>query len=63
MVTLKLSDRLFTVSDGQVRIWGGALVRDLNEYLSQDLPEGEADTVGGFVFGRMGRVGAGHTDI
>ncbi len=43
--------------NGDVVVRGRALVRDLNAHLSMDLPEGEADTVGGFVFGRLGRVG------
>ena len=43
--------------NGEVVVRGRALVRDLNAHLSMELPEGEADTVGGFVFGRLGRVG------
>ena len=42
---------------GEVQIRGDVLVRELNEFLGLDLPEGEADTAGGLVFGRMGRIG------
>jgi putative hemolysin len=41
---------------GEVLVGGDVLVRDVNEVLSLDLSDGEADTVGGFVFGRLGRV-------
>jgi putative hemolysin len=41
---------------GEVLVGGNVLVRDANETLSLDLPDAEADTVGGFVFGRLGRV-------
>jgi len=46
-----------TLDNGQVRVWGAALVRDLNAHLALEIPEDEADTVGGFVFGRLRRVG------
>jgi len=42
--------------DGGVMVRGDALVRDLNQFLLLDLPENEADRVGGFVFGRLGHV-------
>jgi CBS domain containing-hemolysin-like protein len=41
---------------GEVLVGGDVLVRDVNEVLSLDLSDEEADTVGGFVFGRLGRV-------
>ncbi len=44
------------MEDGEVQVRGDALVREMNEFLSLELPEDEADTVGGFVFGRLGRV-------
>lgn len=50
-------DDFHETDNGEVVVRGRALVRDLNAHLSMDLPEGEADTVGGFVFGRLGRVG------
>jgi CBS domain containing-hemolysin-like protein len=42
---------------GEVQIRGDVLVREINEFLGLSLPEKEADTAGGFVFGRMGRIG------
>jgi len=42
--------------DGGVLVRGDALVRDLNRFLLLDLPENEANRVGGFVFGRLGHV-------
>jgi putative hemolysin len=44
------------MENGEVQVRGDALVREMNEFLSLELPEAEADTVGGFVFGRLGRV-------
>jgi putative hemolysin len=41
---------------GEVLVGGDVLVRDVNEALALDLPDEEAGTVGGFVFGRLGRV-------
>ena len=41
---------------GEVLAGGDFLVRDVNEALSLDLPDEEAGTVGGFVFGLLGRV-------
>ncbi|MGW8265340.1 MAG: hemolysin family protein [Longimicrobiales bacterium] len=42
--------------DGGILVRGDTLVRELNESLALKLPEEEADTAGGFVFGRLGRV-------
>lgn len=42
---------------GQVRIWGGVPVRDVNERLGLELPEDLHDTFGGYLFGRLSRVG------
>jgi putative hemolysin len=44
------------LDSGDLLVRGDALVREMNELLSLDLPAEEADTVGGFVFGRLGRV-------
>jgi CBS domain containing-hemolysin-like protein len=42
--------------DGRIYLRGDLLVTDLNEYLGLKLPEEEADTLGGLVFSRMGRL-------
>ena len=49
-------DEFQKLPGGEVLIRGDALVRELNEFLPLGLPEGEADRVAGFVFGRLGRV-------
>jgi putative hemolysin len=41
---------------GEILVRGDALVRQLNTFASLEIPEEEADTVGGFVFGQLGRV-------
>jgi putative hemolysin len=45
-------------SDKQGRIYlrGDLLVSDVNEYLKLNLPESEADTLGGLVFSELGRI-------
>jgi putative hemolysin len=43
------------LESGDFLVKGHALVREVNELFSLGLPEEEADTVGGFVFGRLGR--------
>ncbi len=45
------------LADGYVRIWGGVPVREVNDHLSLNLPEDPHDTLGGFVFGALNRVG------
>jgi putative hemolysin len=40
-----------------VRVWGGVPMRAVNERLGLDLPEDQHDTIGGYLFGRLGRVG------
>ncbi len=40
-----------------VQVRGDVLVREVNDILGLGLPADEADTLGGFVFGRVGRVG------
>ncbi len=42
---------------GGVQIWGGTTVRDTNDHLDLELPEEPHDTVGGFVFGSLDRIG------
>jgi len=41
-----------------VRVWGGASVRDVNERLGVELPEEQFDTLGGFLFGELNRIGS-----
>jgi len=45
------------LENGEILVRGNVLVREFNEFVSLDLPEEEADTMGGFVFGRVGRIG------
>jgi CBS domain containing-hemolysin-like protein len=42
---------------GAVQVRGDVLIREMNDVLGLDLPEEEADTVGGFAFSQLGRVG------
>ena len=42
---------------GRVRVWGGVSLRDVNERLGLQLPEHQHDTLGGYLFGRLSRVG------
>lgn len=46
-----------SMEGGEIQISGDVLVREINEFLGLSLPENEADTAGGFVFGRVGRIG------
>jgi CBS domain containing-hemolysin-like protein len=39
------------------RVWGGVPLREVNERLGLDLPEDQHDTIGGYLFGRLSRVG------
>ena len=41
---------------GELLIGGGVTVHDVNERCDLDLPEDVTDTIGGFVFGELGRV-------
>jgi putative hemolysin len=45
------------VGDGVVRVWGGVAPRDVNERLEVDLPEDQYDTIGGYIFGELNRIG------
>jgi CBS domain containing-hemolysin-like protein len=40
-----------------VRVWGGVPVREVNERLGLELPEELHDTIGGYLFGRLSRIG------
>ncbi len=42
---------------GCIRISGGVPVREVNDHLDSELPEEPHDTLGGFVFGALNRVG------
>ena len=44
--------------EGRIHLRGNLLVTDVNEYLNLDLPDEEADTLGGLVFSQLGRVPA-----
>ncbi|CAN5837764.1 hypothetical protein BH23GEM8_BH23GEM8_09110 [soil metagenome] len=43
-------------AEGEVRVGGGVSLDDFNERFDLDLPVAVYDTVGGFVFGRLGQV-------
>ncbi len=47
----------YPLADGELRVWCGASIRDVNEELDVSLPEEPHDTLGGFLFGEIGRVG------
>jgi magnesium and cobalt transporter len=51
------------LGDGRFRVWGGALVRDFNSKFGAAIPEDAADTLGGYVFGRLGRIARGGDEI
>lgn len=42
--------------EGRIYLRGDLLVTDINEYLGLNLPEAEADTLGGLVFNELGRL-------
>lgn len=44
------------LADGDIVIDGGASISDVNTRLDLALPEADFDTIGGFVFGELGRV-------
>jgi putative hemolysin len=45
-----------TLESGDVRVWGGALLRDMAEALELDLPEDQYDTAAGFLFSSLNRI-------
>lgn len=49
--------------DGQVQINGSVAVTDVNERLELSLPEADYDSIGGFVFGSLGRMPAAGDEV
>jgi CBS domain containing-hemolysin-like protein len=47
---------LIVESNGDLLIDGGILVADLNERLAVKIPEGDYDTIAGFIFSTLGRM-------
>jgi putative hemolysin len=45
------------LENGLVRIWCGVALREVNDELGLEIPEEDYDTIGGFLFGKLGRVG------
>ena len=45
------------LDDGTVRIWGGVAVREVNDRLDLEISEEPHDTLGGYVFGVLNRIG------
>lgn len=45
------------LESGGVRVWGGVPVREVNQRLGLGLPEDPHDTIGGYVFGSLNRIG------
>jgi CBS domain containing-hemolysin-like protein len=45
------------LDDGTVRIWGGVAVREVNDRLDLSMAEEPHDTLGGYVFGVLNRIG------
>jgi putative hemolysin len=45
------------LDDGTVRIWGGVPVREVNDRMDLSIPEEPHDTIGGYVFGALNRIG------
>ncbi len=41
---------------GRIRIWGGVPLREASRFLGVTLPEGDYDTIGGFVFSTLNRI-------
>ena len=44
------------LDEGGFQVEGGVAIDELNDLLESDLPDDGWDTVGGFVFGELGRV-------
>jgi CBS domain containing-hemolysin-like protein len=51
------------VSDGEYVFQGRVDLDDFNEIMNTDLPDNEADTLGGFIYSRIGRVPTGGEHI
>lgn len=47
----------YALEHGRVRVWGGVPVREVADGLGIELPEEPHDTLGGYLFGRLSRVG------
>ncbi len=45
------------LESGGLRVWGGVPVREVNQRLGLELPEDPHDTIAGYVFGRLNRIG------
>ncbi len=45
------------MENGTVRIWGGVAVREVNDRLDLSISEEPHDTLGGYVFGELNRIG------
>jgi len=43
--------------DGTVRVWGGVPLREVADRLDLELPVDRHDTLGGYLFGRLSRIG------
>lgn len=50
-------DDFHALDNGSVRVWCGVTLRDVSEHLDIKLPEDQADTLGGYLFGELSRVG------
>jgi putative hemolysin len=46
----------FPLENGSVRVWGGVALREAADELDLELPDEQYDTLGGYVFGRLGRL-------
>lgn len=46
----------FPLENGSIRVWGGVPLREVDDELDLDLPDEQYDTLGGYLFGRLGRV-------
>jgi putative hemolysin len=46
----------FPLENGSIRVRGGAALREVDDELGLDLPDEPYDTLGGYLFGRLGRV-------
>ena len=49
-------EELVTLKEGAIEVDGSYLIEDLNEELGFDIPDDMANTVGGFVFYKLGRL-------
>ncbi|WP_405285197.1 hemolysin family protein [Gaopeijia maritima] len=47
----------YELDGGRIRVWGGVPVREVADELGIDLPEEPHDTLGGYLFGQLSRVG------